>query len=163
MNQVNLIGRLGADPEIRAMPSGDSVANLRLATSERWRDKQGEQQERTEWHRVTVFGKMADVIGEYLRKGDELAVINGTIRTREWEDKDGNKRYTTEVHATPSSRIEFLRKGGSDGQTRERAPSRDSGGQGELPMQGNGRPQMPQQQKPQPQQPVDDLDDDIPF
>jgi len=97
INKVILIGNLGADPETRAMPSGTTVANLRVATSESWRDKQtGEQQERTEWHRVALFGRLAEVAGEYLRKGSQV-YIEGSLRTRKWQDKQGNDRYSTEI------------------------------------------------------------------
>jgi single-strand DNA-binding protein len=97
INKVILIGNLGADPETRAMPSGTTVANLRVATSESWRDKQtGEQQERTEWHRVALFGRLAEVAGEYLRKGSHV-YIEGSLRTRKWQDKQGNERYSTEI------------------------------------------------------------------
>ncbi|HEX4388481.1 MAG TPA: single-stranded DNA-binding protein [Steroidobacteraceae bacterium] len=97
INKVILIGNLGADPETRAMPSGTTVANLRVATSESWRDKQtGEQQERTEWHRVALFGRLAEVASEYLRKGSQV-YIEGSLRTRKWQDKQGNERYSTEI------------------------------------------------------------------
>src|SRR6266513_3440254 len=97
INKVILIGNLGADPETRAVPSGTTVANLRIATSESWRDKQtGEQQERTEWHRVAFFGRLAEVAGEYLRKGSQV-YIEGSLRTRKWQDKQGNERYSTEI------------------------------------------------------------------
>ncbi|MGH8134074.1 MAG: single-stranded DNA-binding protein [Steroidobacteraceae bacterium] len=97
INKVIIIGNLGADPETRAMPSGTTVANLRVATSESWRDKQtGEQQERTEWHRVALFGRLAEVAGEYLRKGAQV-YIEGSLRTRKWQDKQGNDRYSTEI------------------------------------------------------------------
>src|SRR5215469_13365041 len=90
VNKVILIGNLGADPETRAMPSGSTVANLRIATSESWRDKQtGEQQERTEWHRVALFGRLAEIASEYLRKGSQV-YIEGSLRTRKWQDKQGN-------------------------------------------------------------------------
>ncbi len=99
INKVILIGHLGADPETRAMPSGSSVANLRIATTESWRDKQsGEQQERTEWHRVALFGRLAEIAGEYLRKGSQV-YIEGSLRTRKWQDKQGNERYSTEIVA----------------------------------------------------------------
>jgi single-strand DNA-binding protein len=97
INKVILIGNLGADPETRAMPSGSTVANLRVATSESWRDKQtGEQQERTEWHRVALFGRLAEIAGEYLKKGSQV-YIEGSLRTRKWQDKQGNDRYSTEI------------------------------------------------------------------
>src|ERR1700722_8770849 len=97
INKVILIGHLGADPETRAMPSGMSVANLRLATTENWKDKQsGEQQERTEWHSVALFGRLGEIAAEYLRKGSQV-YIEGRLRTRKWQDKEGRDRYTTEI------------------------------------------------------------------
>ena len=97
VNKVILIGHLGADPESRAMPSGMTVANLRLATTESWKDKQsGEQQERTEWHNVALFGRLGEIAGEYLRKGSQV-YIEGSLRTRKWQDKEGRDRYTTEI------------------------------------------------------------------
>ena len=100
INKVILVGNLGADPETRAMPSGSSVTNLRIATSESWKDRQsGEQQERTEWHRVAIFGKLAEIAGEYLKKGSQV-YLEGSLRTRKWQDKQGVERYTTEIVAT---------------------------------------------------------------
>ena len=97
INKVILVGNLGADPETRAMPSGSTVANLRIATSESWRDKQsGEQQERTEWHRVALFGRLGEIAAEYLKKGSQV-YIEGSLRTRKWQDKQGTERYSTEI------------------------------------------------------------------
>ena len=99
INKVILIGNLGQDPETRTMPSGMTVANLRIATSENWKDKQtGEQKERTEWHTVACFGRLGEIAGEYLRKGSQV-YIEGSLRTRKWQDKEGKDRYTTEVIA----------------------------------------------------------------
>jgi single-strand DNA-binding protein len=99
INKVILIGHLGADPETRAMPSGMTVANMRLATTESWKDKQsGEQQERTEWHNVALFGRLGEIAAEYLRKGSQV-YIEGRLRTRKWQDKEGRDRYTTEIVA----------------------------------------------------------------
>jgi single-strand DNA-binding protein len=99
INKVILIGNLGADPESRSMPSGMNVTNLRIATSESWKDKQtGEMQERTEWHSVAMFGRLAEVAAQYLRKGSQV-YIEGRLRTRKWQDKEGRDRYTTEVVA----------------------------------------------------------------
>ena len=99
INKVILVGNLGADPETRAMPSGTTVANLRIATSESWRDKQsGEQQERTEWHRVVLFGRLGEIAAEYLKKGSQV-YIEGSLRTRKWQDKQGTERYSTEIVA----------------------------------------------------------------
>jgi single-strand DNA-binding protein len=97
INKVILVGHLGADPETRAMPSGATVANLRIATTESWRDKQsGEQQERTEWHRVALFGRLGEIAAEYLKKGSQV-YIEGSLRTRKWQDKQGQERFSTEI------------------------------------------------------------------
>ena len=96
INKVILVGHLGADPELRYLPSGDAVANLRLATSDTWKDKDGNKQEATEWHRVSFFGRQAEVCGQYLKKGS-LIYVEGAIRTRKWQDKDGQDRYSTEI------------------------------------------------------------------
>lgn len=99
INKVILVGHLGADPDTRYMPSGSAVTNIRLATSEAWKDKtSGEQQERTEWHNVALFGRLAEIAAEYLRKGSQV-YIEGRLRTRKWQDKQGNDRWTTEVIA----------------------------------------------------------------
>jgi len=105
VNKVILIGNLGADPETRSMPSGMTVANIRIATSESWKDKQsGEQKERTEWHNVAMFGRLGEIAGEYLRKGSQV-YIEGSLRTRKWQDKEGRDRYTTEVIASDMQMI----------------------------------------------------------
>src|SRR5258708_16859214 len=97
VNKVIIVGNPGADPETRAMPSGTTVANLRIATTESWKDKQsGEQQERTEWHRVALFGRLGEIAAEYLRKGSHV-YIEGSLRTRKWQDKSGTARYSTHV------------------------------------------------------------------
>ena len=111
VNKVILIGSLGGDPEVRYTPSGSAVANITLATSESWRDKQsGESQERTEWHRVVFFNRLAEIAGEYLRKGSKI-YIEGTLRTRKWQDKAGVERYTTEIVASEMQMLD--RKGGA--------------------------------------------------
>lgn len=100
VNKVILIGNLGRDPEVRYMPSGSAVANVALATSEQWKDKQtGEQQERTEWHNVVFFNRLAEIVGEYLKKGSQV-YVEGSLRTRKWQDKNGNDRYSTEIVAS---------------------------------------------------------------
>ncbi len=152
VNKVIIIGNLGADPETRAMPSGSSVANLRIATTESWRDKQsGEQQERTEWHRVALFGRLAEVAGEYLRKGSQV-YIEGSLRTRKWQDKQGNERYTTEIVANDMQMLGGRGGGGGGGgggsAPRESADDGQStGGGGGGSGSGEGT----------------DFDDDIPF
>lgn len=99
VNKVILLGRLGQDPELKYTPGGAPVCNFSLATSEAWTDKQGQKQERTEWHRVVVWGKLAELCNQYLAKGRQ-AFVEGRVQTRSWDDKDGNKRYTTEINAT---------------------------------------------------------------
>ena len=105
VNKVILVGRLGADPEVRYTQDGTMVTNFRLATDERWTDKSGERAERTEWHRIVTFGKLAETCGNYLSKG-KLIYIEGRLQTRSWEDKDGNKRYTTEIVALNMKMLE---------------------------------------------------------
>ena len=113
VNKVILVGNLGADPEIRYMPSGSAVANIRIATTESWKDKQsGEQQERTEWHHVVFFNRLAEIVGEYLRKGSQV-YVEGALRTRKWQDKSGNDRYTTEVVASDMQMLGGRGTGGS--------------------------------------------------
>ncbi len=106
VNKVMLLGNLGADPELRSTQGGTAVANFRMATTTIWTDKEGEQQKRTEWHRVVVWAKQAETMGKYLKKGSQVHV-EGSLQTREWTDRDGNKRYTTEVRA---QRIQMLGK-----------------------------------------------------
>ena len=97
LNKVMIIGNLGGDPEIKYMPSGDAAANITIATSESWKDKKtGEQVEKTEWHRAVAFGKLAEIMGEYLKKGSKV-YVEGALQTRKWQDKSGNDRYTTEI------------------------------------------------------------------
>jgi single-strand DNA-binding protein len=113
VNKVILIGNLGADPEVRYMPSGQAIANIRLATAESWRDKEtGENQERTEWHRVVFFGRQAEVVKEYLRKGSQI-YVEGRLQTRKWQDKDGQDRYNTEIIANEMQMLGGRSGGGS--------------------------------------------------
>ena len=104
VNKVILIGNLGRDPEVRHTTSGTPVANFTMATSDRWTDPSGERRERTEWHRIVVWAKQAEIVGEYLKKGKQV-YVEGSLQTREWTDRDGNKRYTTEVRA---QRVQML-------------------------------------------------------
>src|ERR1700682_3104406 len=156
INKVILIGNLGADPETRAMPSGTTVANLRIATSESWRDKQtGEQQERTEWHRAAFFGRLAEVAGEYLKKGSQV-YIEGSLRTRKWQDKDGQDRYSTDIRGDVMQML-GRREGGG-------APREDSaprGGEARGGEAKGGGDAKPAQKKPAGK--FDDMEDDIPF
>ena len=140
INKVIIVGNLGADPETRYMPSGSAVTNLSVATSETWKDKQtGEQKERTEWHKVAMFNRLAEIAAEYLRKGSQV-YIEGKLRTRKWQDRDGNDRWTTEIVADEMQMLGGRGGGGSSPMSSERGPS--------------GGP---------PQGPPDDFEDDIPF
>lgn len=147
INKVIIVGNLGQDPDTKAMPSGMTVCNLRIATSESWKDKQsGEMKEQTEWHSVAMFGRLAEIAGEYLRKGSQV-YIEGRLRTRKWQDKNGNDRYTTEIVAN-----EMQMLGGGRGMSGEGRASggRASGGE------SDGEPVRSSTEK-------DDFDDDIPF
>jgi single-strand DNA-binding protein len=155
VNKVILIGNLGADPETRAMPSGTTVANLRIATSESWRDKQsGEQQERTEWHRVALFGRLAEVAGEYLRKGSQV-YIEGSLRTRKWQDKQGNDRYSTEIVGNDLQMLGG--RGGGGGSEASR------GGGAAAGAAGGGSPALAEESAGGGAARSEEFDDDIPF
>jgi single-strand DNA-binding protein len=150
INKVIIVGNLGGDPETRYMPSGSAVTNLTVATNESWKDKQtGEQKDRTEWHKVAMFNRLAEIAAEYLRKGSQV-YIEGKLRTRKWQDKSGQDRWTTEIIAD-----EMQMLGGRGG-----AGGGAGGGGGSAPMssgQDSGAPSAPPQTGP------DDFDDDIPF
>jgi single-strand DNA-binding protein len=153
INKVILIGNLGADPETRAMPSGTTVANLRVATSESWRDKQtGEQQERTEWHRVALFGRLAEVAGEYLRKGSQV-YIEGSLRTRKWQDKQGNDRYSTEIVGND---LQMLGGRGGAGASMSGSPAAAGAGSA-------GAPSYAEETAGSGSTRSEEFDDDIPF
>ncbi|MDR7345057.1 single-strand DNA-binding protein [Pantoea alhagi] len=174
VNKVILVGNLGQDPEVRYMPNGGAVANITLATSESWRDKQtGETKEKTEWHRVVLFGKLAEVAGEYLRKGSQV-YIEGALQTRKWQDQSGQERYTTEVVVNVGGTMQMLggRQGGGAGAPAGGGNSNNNNGwgqpqqpQGGNQFSGGGQaPARPQQQSaPANNEPPMDFDDDIPF
>ncbi|NOR35539.1 MAG: single-stranded DNA-binding protein [Woeseiaceae bacterium] len=147
INKVIIVGNLGGDPETRYMPSGSAVTNLTVATNESWKDKQtGEQKDRTEWHKVAMFNRLAEIAAEYLRKGSQV-YIEGKLRTRKWQDKNGQDRWTTEIIADEMQMLGG--RGGAGG-----------GGGGSAPMsssQDSSPPSAPPQAGP------DDFDDDIPF
>lgn len=165
INKVILVGNLGQDPETRYMPSGNAVTNISIATSESWKDKQtGEQQERTEWHRVAFFNRLAEIAGEYLKKGSKV-YVEGSLRTRKWQGQDGQDRYTTEIIATEMQMLDSRGDMGGGGYNQQ---------QGGGYSQQNQRPSQPAQggnynqqggQQPQSPPPMDNamLDDDIPF
>jgi len=154
VNKVILVGNLGRDPETRYTTAGEAVTNIRLATTDTWKDKSGEKQERTEWHSIVFFGRQAEIAGEYLKKGRQI-YVEGRLQTRKWQDKEGQDRYTTEIVA---DRMQMLgnREGGSapmaseppdHGAPAEPRGEARPGGKGSAPAKKN----------------VDDLDDDIPF
>lgn len=153
VNKVIIVGNLGADPETRYLPSGEAVTNIRVATTDRWKDKQsGEMKEATEWHRISFFGRLAEVAGEYLKKGSQV-YVEGSLRTRKWQDKEGQDRYSTDIR----------------GDVMQMLGRREGGGEmrgGE--MRGGGAPE-PRAAEPKPaaaKKPAgkfDDMEDDIPF
>lgn len=153
VNKVILIGNLGRDPEIRYMPNGGAVANLALATSEVWKDKNtGEQQEKTEWHRVVLFRRLAEIAGEYLKKGSKV-YIEGKLQTRKWQDNQGQDRYTTEI---VGNELQMLDSRGAGGSTTNfnSSPASTSQASPSPVNQNNTMPDMV---------PAGDFDDDIPF
>ena len=149
INKVILVGNLGADPEVKYMPSGSAVANVSLATADSWKDKNtGQQQDRTEWHRVVFFNRLAEIVGEYLRKGSQV-YVEGRLQTRKWQDKQGVDRYTTEIVASEMQMLGGRGGGGDASQSfggGNYAPAQPAAAQG-----GGGRPPEP------------DFDDDVPF
>jgi single-strand DNA-binding protein len=155
INKVILIGNLGQDPDTKAMPSGMTVCNLRIATSESWKDKQtGDMKEQTEWHSVAMFGRLAEIAGEYLRKGSQV-YIEGRLRTRKWQDKEGKDRYTTEIVA---NEMQMLGSGGRGGMGGEgRGEARAAAGGGGRGGEGGGY------EGPRGAGPSEQFDDDIPF
>ena len=180
ITKVILVGNLGNDPEVRYMPNGNAVANLSLATSESWKDQQGQVQERTEWHRLTMYRRLAEIAGEYLKKGSQI-YVEGKLQTRKWQDQQGQDRYTTEIIV---DQMQMLggREGGQGGQgggyQQRPQGGQQGGGYGGGNQnygggnQGGNYQQPPQQQRPQGGQnqqkppmaePDFDFDDDIPF
>ncbi|WP_429010200.1 single-stranded DNA-binding protein [Aeromonas allosaccharophila] len=157
INKVILIGNLGQDPEVRYMPSGGAVTNITLAASETWKDKQtGEQKERTEWHRVVLMGKLAEVAGEYLKKGSQV-YVEGKLQTRKWQDQSGQERYTTEVLVDSFTGVMQMLGGRPQGTGQQQAPaSQQQGGYGR-------QPQQPAQSNQNYNEPPPQFDDDIPF
>jgi len=158
VNKVILIGNLGRDPETRYTTGGDAVTNLRLATTETWKDKSGEKQEKTEWHTVVLFGRQAEIAGEYLKKGRSV-YIEGRLQTRKYTDKEGQERYSTEVVGDRMQLLGSAREGGSGGGDAEFAGGSGSGGTSAArPSGGASKPAAaPKKSNP------DDFDDDIPF
>ncbi|WP_269532914.1 single-stranded DNA-binding protein [Chitinimonas sp. BJYL2] len=164
LNKVLLIGNLGRDPEIRYLPSGEAVANFSIATTDKWKDKQGQMQEKTEWHNISMFGRLAEIAGQYLKKGSAV-YVEGRLQTRKWQDKaTGADRYTTEIIANEMKMLGGRAGAGGGGAEFDQspayenaapAPARNNAGGGG--NQGGGRP------APQKPQSFDDFEDDIPF
>ncbi|EJV1663872.1 TPA: single-stranded DNA-binding protein [Proteus mirabilis] len=151
VNKVIIVGNLGQDPEVRAMPNGGSVATISIATSETWRDKQtGEQREKTEWHRVVFFGKLADVVGEYLHKGSQI-YIEGQLSTRKWQDQSGADRHTTEIVVNPASggTMQMLGSAPNNGQQNSRQANSQQNNASSSQQGGWGAPQQSSQQHSQ--------------
>jgi single-strand DNA-binding protein len=163
VNKVILVGNLGSDPETRYMPNGDAVTNVRLATTDSWKDKaSGEKKEITEWHRVVFYRRLAEIAGEYLRKGSSV-YVEGRIRTRKWQDKDGQDRYTTEIEATEMQMLG--QRGGGDGGGQQYGG--ESSAQPSRQQQRSAPARGAPTSKPAPPPPggggFADMDDDIPF
>jgi single-strand DNA-binding protein len=157
VNKVILVGNLGADPETRSMPSGMTVTNIRIATSESWKDKSsGAQQERTEWHNIALFGRLGEIASEYLRKGSQV-FVEGKLRTRKWQDKTGNDRYTTEIIADNMQMLGARAGGGGGGGMG--GGGAGGGGAGPAPP----RDDYDQSPPPAGGKEKEDFDDDIPF
>jgi single-strand DNA-binding protein len=151
VNKVILIGNLGRDPETRYMPDGGAVTNVSIATTESWKDKNGEKQEKTEWHRVAFFGKLAEIAGEYLKKGSQV-YVEGRLQTRKWQDKDGQDKYTTEIVA---DRMQMLgSRQGMGGGEREGGGDREGASRPAAAKPAAGKPAGSK---------FDDFEDDIPF
>ena len=164
INKVIIVGNLGRDPEMRAFPNGDQVANITIATTDKWKDKQsGEMKEATEWHRVVFNGRLAEIVGQYLRKGSQV-YVEGSLRTRKWTDKDGIEKYTTEIRA---DQMQML--GGREGMGGGAGQRDEDGGQGYARAPAAARPPAAAAQRPAAPAPskaasgFDDMDDDIPF
>jgi len=165
VNKVIIVGNLGNDPEVRYSNNGAAIANISVATSDSWKDKNtGERQERTEWHRIVMFNRLGEIAGEYLKKGSKV-YIEGKLQTRKWQDQQGQDRYSTEIVADQMQMLDSRGAGGGMGGGQgggggyQQAPQNQFGG-GQ--QQGGGQGQSPQQQQSAPQ-PANDFDDDIPF
>lgn len=160
VNKVIIVGRLGNDPEIRTMPNGEAVANVSVATSESWTDRNtGERREITEWHRIVFYRRQAEVVGEYLRKGAQI-YVEGRLRTRKWQDQNGQDRYTTEIQGDVMQMLDSRNAAGQQGGfAQQGAPQQAFGGQ----QQTSYNAPRQQAAKPVAEPPMDNFDDDIPF
>ena len=184
INKVIIVGNLGQNPEVKYMPNGNAVTNISVATSESWKDQQGQLQERTEWHRIVMFRKLAEIAGQYLTKGSQV-YIEGKLQTRKWQDQNGQDRYTTEIVADNMQMLGGRQGGGNEGGGYQPNQGMQGGGAPQqapsyqqMPNQGGGQPnrgghqgggnqggfnQGPKQPSQPMQEPDFDFDDDIPF
>ncbi|MCO5112311.1 MAG: single-stranded DNA-binding protein [Burkholderiaceae bacterium] len=180
VNKVIIVGNLGRDPEMRTFPSGDQVANVTIATTDKWKDKQsGEMREATEWHRVVFHGRLAEIVGQYLRKGSQV-YVEGSLRTRKWTDQSGVEKYSTEIRADQMQMLGSRQGMGGQGGGGQQGGGYDDGGYGgdassgydQAPRRAAPPPQRPAAPAPRPPAPApapraasgfDDMDDDIPF
>ena len=170
VNLVILVGNLGQDPEVRYMPNGNAVANFTVATSESWQDQQGQKRERTEWHRIVMYRKLAEIAGQYLRKGSKV-YLEGKLQTREWQDQQGQKRYTTEIVADEMQMLDSKQDGQPSylGDQSRQAANQQSQQRQAPPQQQRQAPQQqggyapPKNQQPAYNEPPMDFDDQIPF
>lgn len=169
VNKVIIIGNLGKDPEMRSFPSGDQIAQITVATTDKWKDKaSGETKEATEWHRIVFTGRLAEIVGEYLRKGAQI-YVEGSLRTRKYTDQSGIEKYTTEIRGQEMRMLGSRPEGGGQG-NQQRGSTNQNGYDGQNGGGGYGgqgraasTPQRPPQQPPQASSGFDDMDDDIPF
>lgn len=152
VNKAILIGHLGKDPEVRYMPSGEAVANVTLATSETWKDKNGEKQEKTEWHNIVFYKRLAEIAGEYLKKGSQI-YVEGRITTEKWQTKEGQDRYTTKIVANEMKMLDRKSSGGGSFEVVENKPAASSSGSASAPAKA----------APAAKSSFDNFDDDIPF
>ena len=151
INKVIIIGNLGRDPETRYMPDGGAITNISVATTDKWKDKNGEMQEKTEWHRVAFFGKLAEIAGEYLKKGSQV-YVEGRLQTRKWQDKDGQDKYSTEIVANQMQMLGSRQGMGGGGRAADAGGAEDAGASrpaAKAPAKSGGK--------------FDDFEDDIPF
>ena len=157
LNKVMVMGNLGADPEVRYLPSGSAVTNIRVATSESWKDKQsGEKQERTEWHRIVLFNRLGEIAAQYLRKGSRV-FVEGSLRTNKWQDQSGNERFTTEIIAS-SMQLMDSKGGGAGGESFGDMPQDVA-----MPQAASNAPRQAPAKAPAAAMADEDFDDDIPF
>ena len=154
VNKVIIVGNLGADPETKYLPSGDAVTNIRVATTDTWKDKtSGEKKEATEWHRIAFFGRLAEVAGEYLKKGSQV-YVEGSLRTRKWQDKDGQDRYSTEIRGDVMQML-GRREGGGEARSLPERPNRGEAKPAAAQAGAQAGAKKPGK--------FDDMEDDIPF